>query len=344
MPPRRPARASRGLHPPTATVDPPGATSPTLVARMALSHRRQSLVPPRVYAEREHLRSDRGQRHRPVGLRPLADPANNPVILTCPARPSLREFLADTMMVNGTALSVCHVAADGGPLSNPECLQRPVAEPLVVFGRPGRPERKSGWLTRPRIRRIRPGRLTAGGGVPDPTTQGPPWDPDRKRRRPPGAGRGDYAAAGRFRIHSPGSPLWSVTSHSLLLFHPRSALTFSLTSPSYGKTACLILYNDAPGTSAFPWPINRLLYGQRRPENKRRTAYNPPGFGPNIRTVMQIRVTNTAPSPAFDLASLQAALPQAYKATQAPPIVPQAAYNAAFGTAYTGILFVQEHG
>ena len=53
---------------------------------------------------------------------------------------------------------------------------------------------------------------------------------------------------------------------------------------------------------------------------------------------MQIRVTATPPS-AFDLASLQAALPQAYKATQAPPIVPQAAYNAAFGTAYTVILF-----
>ncbi len=41
-----------------------------------------------------------------------------------------------------------------------------------------------------------------------------------------------------------------------------------------------------------------------------------------------------APGPAYNIAALQAALPVAYAATQEPPIVTQAAYNAAFGTAF----------
>ena len=46
---------------------------------------------------------------------------------------------------------------------------------------------------------------------------------------------------------------------------------------------------------------------------------------------MQIRVRPTTPVP-FDDAPLTAALPVAYKASQPPPIIPQAAYNTAFGT------------
>jgi FtsP/CotA-like multicopper oxidase with cupredoxin domain len=54
------------------------------------------------------------------------------------------------------------------------------------------------------------------------------------------------------------------------------------------------------------------------------------GVGPNTRTIMQFRVAGT-PAPAFNLAALQTALPNAYLASQPPPIVPQSYYPGAYG-------------
>ncbi|PZF85383.1 hypothetical protein C1I99_29685, partial [Micromonospora deserti] len=56
-----------------------------------------------------------------------------------------------------------------------------------------------------------------------------------------------------------------------------------------------------------------------------------PGYGPNTRTLLQFRVAGT-PSPPYDLARLRDRLPRAYAASQRPPIVPQPAYDSAFGT------------
>ncbi|VVB96180.1 Laccase [uncultured archaeon] len=98
-----------------------------------------------------------------------------------------------------------------------------------------------------------------------------------------------------------------------------------------GKT--LILYNDAPAPVPAFDPRND--YYTADPDNTQ-TGGAPstlPGFGPNTRTIMQIRVAGTPAAP-YNLAGLQAALPVAYGQSQDKPLVPQASYNAAFGATY----------
>jgi hypothetical protein len=56
------------------------------------------------------------------------------------------------------------------------------------------------------------------------------------------------------------------------------------------------------------------------------------GYGPNTRTVMQFKVANTAPATALDVTALANAMPAAYAATQPKPVIPEAVYNAPFGT------------
>ena len=100
----------------------------------------------------------------------------------------------------------------------------------------------------------------------------------------------------------------------------------------------LILYNDAPA----PMPLYDTRYDYFT-DDPDLTAIGgapstPAGFGPNTRTVMQIRIDPAGVSTtAFDLPALQAALPKAFAVAQDPPLVPQAAYNAAYGTAYLDV-------
>jgi FtsP/CotA-like multicopper oxidase with cupredoxin domain len=120
----------------------------------------------------------------------------------------------------------------------------------------------------------------------------------------------------------------SVTSKALLLPPAVRADIVVDLSAYAGKT--LILYNDAPA----PMPLydTRYDYFTDCPDQ---TAIGgapsiPPGFGPNTRTVMQIRVLATAHSPTYDVNSLKTALPKAFAAGQDHPLVPQTAYNAAY--------------
>jgi len=97
-----------------------------------------------------------------------------------------------------------------------------------------------------------------------------------------------------------------------------------------GKT--LILYNDAP--APVPGFQPRYDYYTGNPDNTGMGGATSTqlGFGPNTRTVMQIRVVGTPAAP-FNLAALQAALPNAYVATQPPPLVPQTYYPAPYQAA-----------
>ena len=105
-----------------------------------------------------------------------------------------------------------------------------------------------------------------------------------------------------------------------------------------GKT--LILYSDSP--APVPAGDPRVDYYTGNPDQTD-TGGAPstlPGYGPNTRTLMQIKVSGsggTAPmdyvNPAI-LSGLQAALPVAYAKYQEKPIVPQAEYNTAFGANY----------
>ncbi len=97
----------------------------------------------------------------------------------------------------------------------------------------------------------------------------------------------------------------------------------------------LILYNDAPAPTPFNDQRDDYYTGDPDQTGIGGTYTTKPGYGPNTRTMMQIKV-NAAPAgttpAAFNANALLTALPAAYKASQAAPIVPESTYNAAFGT------------
>jgi FtsP/CotA-like multicopper oxidase with cupredoxin domain len=138
----------------------------------------------------------------------------------------------------------------------------------------------------------------------------------------------------------------NVDQHSLLLGPAERADVLVDLSAYAGKT--LILYNDAP--AAFPARDPRYDYYTGNGDY-RDTGGAPstlPGYGPNTRTVMQIVVANTAPAPAYDLASLNAAFAHqldpltlkpagVFESGQHPIVVGQGAYNSAYGTTFNSV-------
>ena len=96
----------------------------------------------------------------------------------------------------------------------------------------------------------------------------------------------------------------NVDQHSLLLAPAERADVIVDFSAYAGQT--LILYNDAP--AAFPARVATYDYYTGAPDLSPVGAPGVlPGFGPNTRTVMQIKVANTAPAHPFDLVALQRA-------------------------------------
>ena len=107
-----------------------------------------------------------------------------------------------------------------------------------------------------------------------------------------------------------------------------------------GKT--LIVYNDAPA----PWPASDPRYDYYTGSNDYTAegghASTKPGYGPNVRTVMQIKVAETTPDPAFDLAALEAAWVTTdtqvgvFESSQDDIIVAQEAYSATYDKDFSG--------
>jgi FtsP/CotA-like multicopper oxidase with cupredoxin domain len=131
----------------------------------------------------------------------------------------------------------------------------------------------------------------------------------------------------------------NVDKHSLLLGPAERADVIVDFSAYAGQT--LILYNDAP--AAFPARDPRYDYytGNGDYRDTGGTPPTLPGYGPNIRTVMQIKVADAAPAVAFNLAALQTAFKAeslggqgVFKNGQHPIVVGQGAYNSAYGTAF----------
>ncbi|MGZ4587776.1 MAG: multicopper oxidase domain-containing protein, partial [Mycobacteriaceae bacterium] len=127
----------------------------------------------------------------------------------------------------------------------------------------------------------------------------------------------------------------NVDKHSLLLAPAERADVIVDFSKFAGQT--LILYNDAP--AAFPARVPSYDYYTGAPDMSPAGAPKiMPGYGPNTRTVMQVKVADAAPAPAFNLAALQAAFRHnsagtgVFESGQHPTIVGQAAYNSAYGT------------
>ncbi|HET7831604.1 MAG TPA: choice-of-anchor D domain-containing protein [Gallionella sp.] len=126
----------------------------------------------------------------------------------------------------------------------------------------------------------------------------------------------------------------NVLNHGLYMGPAERADAIIDFSQYAGKT--LIVYNDAPAPNPAFDPRNDYYTGDPDMTGTGGAHSTKPGYGPNSRTLMQIKVAalppNTpAPAP-YNLAALQTALPRAYGQSQDRPAIPEAAYNDAFGT------------
>jgi FtsP/CotA-like multicopper oxidase with cupredoxin domain len=130
----------------------------------------------------------------------------------------------------------------------------------------------------------------------------------------------------------------NVEKHAVLLGPAERADVIIDFSKYAGKT--IILYNDAP--AAFPAADPRVDY-YTHDVDQRDTGGAPttqPGFGPNTRTIMQIKVNNSAPSSAYNLIALNQVFAKktgkrgVFELTQPPIIVPQAAYDSAYNKTF----------
>ena len=128
----------------------------------------------------------------------------------------------------------------------------------------------------------------------------------------------------------------NVDLHSLLLGPAERADVIVDFSKFAGKT--LILYNDAP--AAFPARVPSYDYYTGAPDLSPNGAPAIlPGYGPNTRTIMQVKIAGTA-APAFNLNALRTAFAHkadgsgVFESGQHPIIVGQAAYNSAYGTSF----------
>lgn len=211
-------------------------------------------------------------------------------------------------------------AASSGPMWHPDgsLADGDAGEVPMVQARP-HPDRAADWPTDGR-----------DGGVPDPSAAGPDWI----QIGSDGGLLPQVAVVPSrpidYQYHRRDATVLNVTGHALLLGPGERAdviVDFSSVPPGSN----LILYNDCPAPLPGFDPRNDHYTGGPDLTASGGAPTTRPGYGPNTRTLMQIQVVGE-PAPPFDLARLRVRLPEAYGRSQPPPIVPQPAYDAAFGT------------
>ncbi len=171
------------------------------------------------------------------------------------------------------------------------------------------------------------------GGVPDPASQGPSWIQI--------ANEGGVLPAPAILPPMPISyeknmrsvTVTNVQNVGLVLMSAERADVIVDFSKYAGKT--LILYNDAP--APFPGFDSRLDYftGDQDQTGTGGAPSTYAGFGPNTRTIMQVKVNAGTPQP-YDPAPLNTLLPAAFAATQPVPVVPEPVYSKVYGQNFTG--------
>ncbi|MCX6057966.1 MAG: multicopper oxidase domain-containing protein [Chloroflexi bacterium] len=134
----------------------------------------------------------------------------------------------------------------------------------------------------------------------------------------------------------------NVDKHSLLLGTAERGDVIVDFSKYSGKT--LILYNDAP--AAFPARVANYDYYTGGPDltGSGGAPTTLAGYGPNTRTIMQVKIAAKPAAAAFNMVPLNAAFAHhndaagkpagVFESSQDPIIVGQAAYNTAYGTAF----------
>jgi FtsP/CotA-like multicopper oxidase with cupredoxin domain len=138
----------------------------------------------------------------------------------------------------------------------------------------------------------------------------------------------------------------NINKHSLLLGPAERADVIVDFSKYAGQT--LILYNDAPAAAPARDPRYDYYTDHADLRSTGGAAPTPEGYGPNTRTVMQIRVAATAPAAAFNMTKLNVAFEAkelggglvvngvnqggVFESSQHPILVGQGFYDQAYGT------------
>jgi FtsP/CotA-like multicopper oxidase with cupredoxin domain len=177
------------------------------------------------------------------------------------------------------------------------------------------------------------------GGVPDPTRMGPTFIQIGTE--------GGFLPAPVNITNQPIDWNWNmgdfdfgnIAKHSLLLAPAERADVIVDFSQYAGQT--IILYNDSPAPTPASDP--RLDYYTGNPDqtDSGGAPSTIAGYGPNTRTIMQIRVANTTPAAPFDTTALNQAFASTattqgvFAASQNPIIVPEAAYSSAYNQVFT---------
>jgi len=167
------------------------------------------------------------------------------------------------------------------------------------------------------------------GGVPDPATAGPPWVQIGTEGGILPAPVVIPATPVGYNYNRRDIVVTNVQEHALFLGPAeRADVIADFSTVPVGST--LILYNDSP--APVPGYDVRLDYYTGAPDLSS-TGGSPtpqPGYGPNIRTIMQITIAAPAsPQSTFSLSGLKADLPAKFAATQPAIIIPETTYSAA---------------
>lgn len=170
------------------------------------------------------------------------------------------------------------------------------------------------------------------GGVPDPLTAGPPFiqigtesgllpSPVVIPSTPVG-----------FEYNRRSITVLNVYTHGLMLGPAERADVLVDFSKFAGQT--LLLYNDAPAPVPAFDPRNDYYTGDPDQTLAGGAPTTLPGYGPNTRTIMQIKVNATAGT-VLNMASLNTVVPATFTTQQGKMIVPEPAFPAGNGGAAT---------
>ena len=137
----------------------------------------------------------------------------------------------------------------------------------------------------------------------------------------------------------------NVDKHALLIGAAERVDVIVDFSQYAGKT--LILYNDAP--AAFPAGITTYDYYTGDPDltDTGGAPTTQPGYGPNTRTIMQIKVGPSVGASPYNFAALQAVFAKTaskrgvFEVSQDPVIIPQASYNSAYNKVFLTDTYVR---
>jgi FtsP/CotA-like multicopper oxidase with cupredoxin domain len=283
--------------------------------------------------------AEQGPIPNPYYISPTETPGQPPEIPGVPHPSMGMESFFDTPLVNGTAYPVLEVDpksyrfrvlnAANDRFWNLQLYQADPAAPTEVRMVPAEASivgAYDGWEADGRV-----------GGLPDPTLVGPDMI--------------QIGTEGGF-LPSPvvlkSAPIqWNtsvvdfnvgnVDGGTLMLGPAERADVIVDFSAFAGQT--LILYNDAPA----PWPAvdSRYDYYTGNEDLTDAGGHAPTlaGYGPNTRTIMQIKVAAAPAAEPFDLAALEAAFAGpdgVFTSSQEDIIVAQQSYSSAYGTAFSG--------